>query len=490
MEHKFRNKTISGVIWKAMESGGNQLVKLVISVILARLLDPVHYTTLSLMLIFITLADVFVKRGFATSILQRKDADDTDFSTVLWTMLFIAALMYVALFFAAPFVSRYYEQPELTRALRVLSLVLFAGAFSAVQSAIMMRNMAFRRLCFAALSSSVLSGAVGIYLAYRNYGVWALVVQQLLAAYGSVFFQFVFGRWKPRFLFSRTRLKPLFGYGWKLLLSSLLDTGYSELSALVLGKRFLGASLAFYTRGKQYPDMIANNLTSVALGVLFPVYASRQDDPGVVRGMLRKTNRSAAFLIFPMMVGLAAVAPPLVNVLLTAKWAPCVPFLRIMCVVSALYPIEAANLQAINAIGRSDVYLKTEIVKKIFGIIALCAAVFLFTTAEAIAMAVMLTAVFSMILTMFVMARLFAYGLKEQLSDLLPPLFTSAAMGVVVLLLTQTGLNDLWLLGVQVVCGIAVYVGLAVLCKLESFQFLLQSLKEFGAKKFGRKERA
>lgn len=479
MEHSFRNKTISGVIWKAMESGGNQLVRVVISIVLARKLDPAHYTTLSLVLIFINFADVFVKRGFSTSIVQRKDADNLDFSSVLWASFGIAAALYAALFFGAPAVAAFYEQPVLVPALRILSLTLFTGAFSSVQNAIVQRKLEFRKICMASLGTTLVSGGVGIYMAYAGYGVWALVVQQMLGSVASVALLWLLDRWKPVFAFSLTRVKRLFGFGWKLLLSSLLDTGYSDLSSLVIGKRFIGDSLAFYGRGRQYPEMVANNLTSIALSVLFPAYAANQDDRERVREMVRKTNRSAALMVFPMMAGMAAVGTLLIRVLLTEKWVPCVPYLRLMCVAFALYPIEAADLQAINALGRSDLYLLTEIIKKIFGIGALCAAVFGFSTPLAIAGAVMITAVFSMLVTMLVMKRLFSYRLRDQIWDLAPPLLLSGVMTAAVLAVSLVPAPDIARLALQVVSGIAVYVGLAVLCKLQSFNYLFRAMKGY-----------
>lgn len=483
MDQSFRNKTISGVIWKAMESGGNQAVRFVISIVLARMLDPENYTTLALLLIFVNIADVFVKRGFSTSLVQRKDADNTDFSSVLWASLGIAAALYTALFFAAPAIARFYEEPLIAPALRIVSVILFSGAFNSVQSAIITRKLEFRKLCMATLGATLVSGGVGIYMAYAGYGVWALVVQQMLGSFSTVILLWSLDRWKPAFVFSWERVKVLFDFGWKLLVSSLLDTGYSSLSSLVIGKRYIGDSLAFYNRGRQYPDMVANNLTNVALSVLFPAYAIHQDDRPRVREMVRKTNRSTALMIFPMMAGLAAVATPFVRVLLTDKWLPSVPYLHLMCIVYALYPVEATDLQAINALGRSDLYLKTEIIKKIFGILALAVSVFAFSTPIAIAWAVVLTAVFSMYVTMVVMKRLFEYRWRDQLWDMAPPILLSAVMWGAVYAVSLLPFSELALLVLEIVCGVAVYLSLAVLLKLESFQYLWQSMKAYLTKK-------
>ena len=479
MDHTFRNKTISGVIWKAMESGGYQAIRFVISVVLARMLSPENYTTLALLLIFVNFADVLVKRGFSTALVQRKDADNLDFSSVLWISLALAAVFYVVLFFAAPSIAVFYEEPLITPALRVVSVMLFTGAYNSVQSAIIQRNLEFRKLSIATLGATFLSGVVGIYMAYAGYGVWALVVQQMIASFATVVLLFFMDRWVPVFQFSFKRVGSLFSFGWKLLVSALLDTGYSSLSSLVIGKRYIGDSLALYNRGRQYPEMVANNLTSIALSVLFPAYSAHQDDNIRVREMVRKTNRSTALMIFPMMAGLAAVAMPFVRVLLTDRWIESAPYMQLMCIVYALYPVEATDLQAINAIGRSDLYLKTEIIKKIFGILALVVSVFAFTTPLAIAWAVVATAIFSMLVTMVYMKRLFGYGWGQQIWDMTPPILLSAVMWGVVYAVSLVGIPDLPKLILEIISGVAVYIAMAVLLKLESFTYLWESMKVY-----------
>ncbi len=479
MDHTFRNKTISGVIWKALESGGYQAIRFVISVVLARMLSPENYTTLALLLIFVNIADVFVKRGFATALIQRKDADNLDFSSVLWASLAIAVVFYAALFFGAPAIARFYEEPMIVPALRVVSVVLFSGAFNSVQSAIITRKLEFRKLSIATLSATLVSGAIGIYMAYAGFGVWALVVQQMLGSFATVVLLLVLDRWHPAFAFSLERVRSLFGFGWKLLVSSLLDTGYKSLSQLVVGKRYIGDALAFYNRGQQYPTLIADNLTSVSLSVLFPAYSAHQDDKDRVREMVRKTNRSTSLMIFPMMAGLAAVATPFIRVLLTDKWLPTVPYMQLMCIVYALYPVEATDLQAINAIGRSDVYLKTEIIKKIFGIIALAVSVFAFTTPIAIAWSLVVTAVFSMLVTMIYMKLLFGYGWGAQLWDMTPPVLLSAVMWAAVYAASMIPVPDLPKLIIEIICGVAIYIALAVLLRLESFQYLWKSMRSY-----------
>ncbi|MEA4915296.1 MAG: lipopolysaccharide biosynthesis protein [Christensenella sp.] len=483
MDSTIRNKTISGVIWKAMESGGNQLVKLVISVVLARMLDPQNYKTLTFMLIIIDFADTIVKRGFVTSLVQHKDADNVDFSSVLWIMLALAGIFYTAFYFGAPMLAKINveagQDPVFVPALRVIALSLFFGAFNSVQGAIIQRKLEFRLFCISTLVTTLISGAIGICMAYLGYGIWALVVQQIIGSFSNVVVLWLLDRWKPMLVFSLEKAKSHFSFGWKLLLSSLLDKGYNSISSLIIYARFADASLAFYGRGKQYAGMISENLNSVALSVLFPAYARHQDDVGRVREMVRKTNRSTSLMIVPMMAGLAVIATPFVHVLLTDKWLPTVPYLQMMCIAYLFYPMEATDLQALLALGRSDVYLKTEIIKKVFGISALAAAVFSFQTAIAISWSYVITCVFSMIVTMVYMKKFFAYRWRDQIWDMTPPVLLSIAMCGAVYGVSLLPMPEVVSLILQVVCGIAVYLGLAVIFKLESFTYLWTAMCKY-----------
>jgi len=482
MDSSIRNKTISGVIWKAMESGGNQFVKLVISVVLARMLDPQNYKTITAIIMTIDLADVIVKRGFVTSLIQRKEADNVDFSSVLWIMLALAGVFYVGFYFAAPIIGKSYTDPAFVPAMRIIALSLLIGAFNSVQGAIIQRKLEFRKFCMATLGATLISGTIGIVMAYAGYGVWALVAQQIIGSFSNVIILWLLDRWKPSLVFSMEKSKSHLNFGWKLLLSSLLDKGYNNISGLIIGARFEDASLSFFSRGRQYPGMISENLNSVALSVLFPAYARHQEDMNRVRDMVRKTNRSTSLMIFPMMAGLAAIATPFVHVLLTDKWMPTVPYLQMMCIYSAFYPMEATDLQAVNAIGRSDIYLKTEIIKKIFGVSVLAVSVFAFTTALGISWGLVITGVFSMIVTMAYMKKLFVYRWRDQIWDMTPPVLLSAVMWGVVYAVSRIVLPEIVSLILQVVCGIAVYLGLAVLLKLESFTYLWNAMKSYFSK--------
>lgn len=477
-DRSIKQKTVAGIFWKLMENGGNQLISLVITVILARLIDPSLYGVLAITVIFTSIANVLVQRGFNLSLVQKRDADELDFSSVFWFTLAAAAVLYAALFLASPAIAAYFAMPEVGKVLRVISLMLFTGAVGSIQYAIVMREMAFRARFVVSFVSTVLSGAVGIGMALMDFGVWSLVTQQLIDGLVMAVGLTVVTKWLPKRRFSFARLKVLFSFGWKLLASSLLDTVYSEITGLIIGKRYNAEMLAFYDKGRKFPNIVGTNLSGAIQAAMFPAFTTAQDDRERLLTMVRRSVATSAFVVFPLLAGMAALATPIVSVLLKDKWLPAAPFLMIFTVTFAMYPIDATVLQALNALGRSDVYLKLEIAKKAAGIVLLAVAVFCFDTAAALAWALAATAVVSVAFNAVPARRLFGYRCGMLLGDLLPPLGLSLAMAGAVYLVTLTGLKPVTVLFVGVPLGAAVYVLGAWLLKMESFRFCIRSVKE------------
>ena len=482
-EQTLKQKAVSGLFWKLMENGGNQGVSFLITVLLARLIDPDRYGVLSITVIFTSIAGVFVQRSFNLSLVQKKDADELDFSSVFWFSLALAGLLYAGLFLAAPAIARYYDTPEVLPVLRAISLILLFGAVASVQYAIVMREMTFRRRFVVSLVSTVAAGGVGIAMAYLGFGVWALVAQQLLDSLIMCVGLTFATKWLPKLRFSFSRLWRLFSFGWKLLLSSLLETVYSDLSGLVIGKRYNTSLLAYYDRGRKFPQILGTNLSGAIQAAMFPTFATAQDDPPRLLAMVRRSVRTGTFLVFPMLAGLAAVATPLVGEVLTEKWLPCVPFLQVFCVTFAMYPVDATVLQAINALGRSDIYLKLEILKKAAGILLLCGAVFLLDTPLTLAWALAATAVLSVMFNAVPIKRLVGYSYGMQLKDLLPPLLLSVIMGVAVSAAALLPLSGWALLAVQIPLGVLVYAGGAKIANMESLVYILNTITELKRKK-------
>lgn len=466
------------LIWKLLERFGVQGIQFVLQIILARLLDPEHYGVLSMMVIFTTLANVFIQNGFNTSLIQNKDVTEDDYSSVFWVSLSVAVILYTLLFFAAPVIAAFYEMPDLVNPFRVLCLMLFPGALNSIQLAKVSREMDFKKVFYSNVCGIMVAGIAGIVIALMGGGLWALVVQTLLNVIVACVVMTFTVKWRPRFVCNIPRVKVLFSFGWKLLVSSLLDTLYQDIRSLVIGKKYNADMLGYYNRGKQFPQFIIGAINGAMQSVLLPAMSSQQDEKEKVKSLMRSSVTLSSYIIFPMMAGLAGVATPLVRLLLTDKWLPCVPFLQIYCFNFAFYPVHTSNLQAINAMGRSDIFLKLEIIKKMLGMGMLVIAVFCFDSPIAIAMTGVLSAFTSSFINAFPNKKLINYAYSEQIKDILPSLLTALIMFFCVLAVEQLELGTLVTLVLQVITGVVVYVALSAALRLKPYMLLLTILKD------------
>jgi O-antigen/teichoic acid export membrane protein len=472
------NKTqvISSLIWKLAERGGTQGISFIVSIILARLLSPEDYGIIALITIFIAIANVFVQSGFNTALIQKKNTDESDFSSVFYLSLFIALILYILLYFTAPRIADFYDNEQLVSILRVLSITLIFGAFNSIQNAYLARKMMFKKLFFCSLGSIIISGTIGIATAYSGWGVWALVAQNITSQMSVTIILWFTVKWRPTLMFSLKRVKSLFSYGSKLLASSLINTLYLNLRSLIIGKIYNPVMLGYYNKGQQFPNLIITNIDGSIQSVMLPALSAHQDNQKRVKEMMRRTIVSSSFLIFPMMIGMAVVAEPIVKVVLTEKWLPAVPFLQIFCISYMLYPIHTANLQAINAIGRSDMFLKLEIIKKVFGLAIL--SISLQYGVYAIALGEVISGIIASFINAHPNRQFLDYSIKEQVIDIMPSLLISLVMGGVVYLFNFLGFSTLKILFLQIFSGIIIYVGLARIFKIESFIYLLKSAKD------------
>lgn len=478
MINKVTNKQIlSSLLWKLMERGGVQGISFVISIILARLLTPKEFGLIALVTIFITLANVFVQTGFNTALIQKKNADDIDFSTIFYVSLLIAGCLYILLWFSSPIIARFFNQPQLVLVIKVLSLILFFGAINSVQVAVISRNMQFKKLFYSSIGAVIASGIIGIMMAYMGFGVWALVGQQITSQLFTTIIMWFTVHWRPKLLFSYKRLKSLWSYGWKILVASLIDVIYLDLRSLVIGKLFSPAMLGYYDRGKQFPTVIVNNIDGSIQSVMLPTYASHQENRERVKSIVKRSITTSSFVIFPLMMGLAIVAEPLVKIILTDKWLPCVPFLQIYCAVYAIRPILTANIQAIKGLGYSGDFLKVEFINKVIGIVILIFSVQYGVLA--IAWGVLLSSIISMFLYAYPNIKILNYKLNEMLIDVTPAFFLSIVMALIISLLRFTELSMLGLLVLQVMLGMIVYISLAWVLKFEVFIYLINTLVGF-----------
>ena len=470
-----KQSVITNFIWRFMERGGTYVMNFIVSVVLARLLDPSLYGTVALVTAITTILQVFVDSGMANSLIQKKDTDDLDYSSVFYFNLAFCLLLYAGLFFCAPWISRLYRIPELTPIVRVLGLTIVVSGVKNVQQAYVAKTMQFRRFFFATLGGTVFSAVVGITLAYLGYGVWALVFQQLLNVTVNTAILWLTVGWKPKRMFSWKRLGGLISYGWKLLISQLLDTAYLKLYQFIIGLRYSTADLAFYNRGDQFPNLIMENTSASLDSVLLPVLSSEQDDRVRVREMTRRAVKVSTFVLMPLMAGLAACAEPLVRFLLTEKWLPCVPYMQLFCLNYAFWPVHTANLNAIKAVGRSDIFLKLEIIKKVLetGILL----VTMRYGVMAITLGLLASGFASIVINAWPNRRLLDLPFTRQLLDVLPALLLSLGMAAAIWPVTLLGVHDVVKLLIMVPAGVLIYVGVSALLKLDSFTYVLEIAK-------------
>lgn len=478
MSNKPNTETVfTSLIWKLLERGGTQGVQLFIQIILARLLSPNDFGMLALVLVFINLAQVFIQSGFNTALIQKEEVDNEDYSSVFYLSLAIAGILYLLIYFLSPTFSKFYKTEELTAVLRILSLILFTGAINSIQNAVISRNMQFKLLFKSSLIAIIISGTFGILAAYNNLGIWALVIQQLTNQILITVILFFTVNWRPKLIFSYSKIKTLFSYGWKLLVSSLLEILYIDMSTLIIGRIYSPSILGFFNRGEQFPKTIVNNLNGSIQSVMLPTLSAHQMNTKRVREMVRRSIKISSFIVFPMMLGMFAVSEPLIKIILGEQWLPAVPYLQIFCIIYAMMPIHTANLQAINALGRSDIFLKIEIIKKTIDIIIL------FYTIPKGVIAIALGQVLSGMIGSFINAypnqQLLGYKYKEQLIDVLPNLVISIIMCVFIYMIRFLNLSVYAQFITQVILGITIYLILVNIFHIESYTYLLNVLRNY-----------
>lgn len=465
-----KSSVLSNFLWRFAERCGAQGVSFIVSLVLARLLTPNDYGIVALMSVFISILGVFIDSGFSAALIQKKDADDLDFSSIFYFNLVSCSLLYLILFFAAPLISAFYGRPEMTAMVRVLGITFLISGVKSVQTAYVSKNMMFKRFFFSTLGGTIGAAFVGIGMAMMGFGAWAIIAQSLFNNAVDTLILWLTVRWRPKKQFSFARLKQLFSFGWKLFASGLLDTVYNNLRTLIIGKVYTSEDLAFYNKGQHLPDLIITNVNSSIDSVLLPTLSAAQDDPEAVKSMTRRSMQTSTYIMAPFMMGMAACAVPLIRLLYTEKWLPCVPYLVIFCVTSMFYPVHTANLNAIKALGRSDLFLKLEIIKKIVGLITIVITAPI--SVMAMGYSLLVTCVLGQIINSWPNKKLLNYSYLEQLKDILPGILLAAFMCLCVYPVQWLGLSDIVTLLIQVPLGAVIFVGGSALLKLEAFTYL------------------
>ena len=470
-----RDSFFSGFFWKFNEQIAGQLVSFVVSIVLARLLSPKDYGIVSLVNVFIVIASVFVTSGFSASLIQKKDATQLDFSTIFHISLIFSFIIYGIIYLCAPLISDFYRNDTLIPIVRVFALQLPLSSINSIQQAYVSRHMAFRKIFVSTTVATILSGLIGIMLAFLGWGVWALVAQTILSTALQTLVLLLEIPWRPKFEFSIESAKELIGYGWKVFGASLLGTFFNELRNLTIGRFYSPANLAYYNRGSRLPELIANNIDGTITSVLFPVLSKHSDDFDKLKSMIRRSIRTSTFIIMPLMFGLAVAAKPVTQILLTDKWLPSVPFMQCLCISAAFGSISNANMQVIKASGRSDILLKLEFIKKPVYLVFLIASIKINIFAVAISMT--MYNIVGMLINVRPNKKLIHYSYKEQFKDIFPALSLSIFMASCIFPVQLLDFNPYVELIIEILLGGLTYIGASYILKLESFFYLIDYVK-------------
>ncbi|MGB8953602.1 MAG: MOP flippase family protein [Candidatus Aminicenantales bacterium] len=473
MADSLRSKTLHALSWSFLESVGLQGVRFIIGIVLARLLFPEQFGLIGMLMIFMALAQSFLDSGFGAALIQKRDVTQLDTCSIFYFNIVVGLAAAGLLCLVAPWIAAFYKQPILTPLTRALSLEIVINSFGLIQGVIFTKQLNFKILTKVSLIASTLSGLLGVALATVGFGVWSLVVQQVSRALFRTICLWFFSSWRPAMIFSFSALRKMFGFGSRLLFSDLLNRLFDNIYLLVIGKLFSATDLGFFTRAKTFQEIPQNTLAGIVGRVTFPVFSSIQDDPARLKKGLKKALTVLVLVNFPMMIGLAVVARPLVLVMLTEKWAPCIPYLQLFCVAGVLYSLHVINLNLLMALGRSDLFLRLEIIKK--ALIVINIAVTWRWGISAMIYGMIAMSLIAYYLNSYYAGVLIGYSIWEQMRDVFSYLIMAVLMGIAIYAAGLLPFPNHWImLVVQIPIGIVLYVCICRLFRLTAFMELWQ----------------
>ena len=466
-----KRKTVSGIIWKGLERSCAQIVSMVVSIVLARILEPDDYSVVSIVTIFFTFCNVFITEGINSSLIQKEDADELDFSTVLVLNICSAAVLYIIMFFSAPFVAQLYHKDIITPVMRVMALTFFINGYKAVLSAKITSDMKFKKYFLATIGGTVISAVVGIAMAVKGMGAWALVVQHMTNNFvDSVILTFT-TKIRFKFKFSYERFKNLFSYGGKIFFTAIITTVYNEIKPLIVGTKFSATDLAFYNRGESLPSAVNGLISATLTSVIFPAMTKLQSDKRALNNVLHRYVSVTSYLIFPALLGFFAVSDNFIKIVLTEKWLFASPYIKIFCIVYLMDLIQIGNINAIKAIGRSDLILKMEIIKKSLYAVVIALCVVFAKSPIYIAWSGIICNIIATIVNVYPNKKLIGYGYIDLIKDLALNTVISVIMCIVVNLMNKLVINIYALLILQVVVGAVLYILLSIITRNRSFRY-------------------
>ncbi len=478
-------KTLIGAIWRFLERIAAQGVGFVVSIIIARIISPDAYGLIAIVQVFITIFNIFVDSGLGNAIVQKKEPDDVDYSSVFYFNILMSIVLYVILFFLSPLISSFYKNDSLTPILRVLGITILISGVKGIQQAYVAKNLQFKKFFYATSVGTITAGVVGIVMAYKGFGVWALVTQHIVNTVIDTIVLWFVVEWRPKLAFSWTQLKGLLSFGWKMLVSRVLETIFVNIRSLIIGKQYSSSDLAYYNRGEVFPATIVSNINTAIDNVLLPVMSDVQDSKESVRGMTRRAIKTSTYVLSPLLIGLAACGKSVISILLTDKWLPSYPFMIVFCITYLFMPLHSANLNAIKAMGKAEIFLRLEIIKKA---VALSAVLITYRIGVmAMAYSLLVVSVLNQLINTWPNKKLLDYSYFEQIKDILPGIGLAGIMGVCVYCVNFLHLNNWITLIIQVPLGAVIYIGLSALFKLEAFTYCLNMVKPFINKVFKKK---
>lgn len=468
----------SNVLWKFAERFSAQIVSFVVSLVLARILMPSDYGTVALVLVFIEIANVFVSAGLGSSLIQKKDADELDFSSVLYFNFGLSIILYLCIFFTAPLIASFYDNNLLILVLRVFGIRIIVASINSVQQAYVSRKMIFKKFFLATLFGTILSGVVGIILAYKGFGVWALVAQYLINVFVDTIILAVTLRWRPIWAFSWKRIGTLLRFGWKILYEGLANSISIQIRSLIIGKVYTDEDLGYYTKAQQFPQLIMTNVSASISSVLFPALSNVQDEDEKLLYTTRKSIRVSSYILFPMLFGVAAVATNLITVLLTDKWIDCVPYLYIFCFFHFLTVGMYSRHEALKAKGKSGIYMVEHILSRVITLVALICVYK--RSVLAVALSGLTGVILMVFIVMFTSKKYNHYKYSDQLKDVGGLLLMTTLMFAITYKLgIMLELHPLIELIIQVIVGASIYLVLSIFLKPEGYSFIIEKARSF-----------
>lgn len=475
MPESLKSKATKGIMWSSIERFSTQGIQFLIMIIMARLLTPKDYGLIGMVTIFLAVSQSLIDSGFSQALIRKQKRTDVDNSTVFYFNIVVSSILYIILFICAPLVADFYNQPELTNVMRVICFGVVLNSLAVVQRALLTVKIDFKTQAKASLSAAIFSGCIGIFLAYKNFGVWALVVQQLLNLSTNTLLLWIFSHWRPKAIFSWHSFKELFTFGSKLLASGIIDTLYRNIYPIVIGKLFNASSLGHYTRAQQFSEFLSSNVTGIIQRVTYPILCGIQNDTKSLETIYRKFLKLSAFVIFPLMIGLAAVAKPLVHIMLGPQWDFCGQLLQVLCFSMMWFPIHAINLNLLQVKGRSDLFLRLEIIKKALGISVLC------ITAPYgliyMCYGQIFNSLIALIINTYYTGKLIRVGFLIQIRDLLPTTLLSLIMFATICVINSFINTNVLQLIIGIIVGIITYLSGSYFFKFTELTTLVSLVK-------------